>query len=1088
MKPSTPSRRAPQKLLLAALLLPWLPAVGQTITNPSFEANSYTVFPGYISGNEATHGTIPGWTASFPAKAGLNPAGGSPFANNGATPNGNNVAFIQWDASGNSNLKTTITDLIVGAQYNVRFRVNARNPNQPFLRISSDATGSPVVNAQIAAVSGAVDETPYRWAGYDFVATATSHELTIANTRNIADHTLLIDDVQVSVSTGAWGVLPWLGDDDSGVDTAFVYTHAYSFGSNAPVNINGVDFIGREGGTPGRFTISGLGNGFGNRTPNNVTGASSQLAKDFRFGGPPSISLQNLKPSTEYIFTLYGLGFDEAPDYYRSATFSSNLTADRLTVNLNRYGQGNGMLVTYRYTTDALGSPVVISYPETSGGAGSFHTSGFSNREAKPRTAPVAWTIEAWNGDESSGVSPNHHYTHAINLGSANGANVNGINFTGIPGANPAGTNYSSANQPSVYNGDINNVSGAGNVLARDFVYNGFPGVHNLSGLVPGRDYVFTLYSVGWDDGSRPGAFIGGVGEGFTILNQDEFGNNAGVRFEYRYTADASGTLKVTASGFDGGKSIHTYALSNREAEALVGVAPSITAQPVGATAPVGSPVVLRVGAVGSGPLTYVWRRGTTVVSDDGPTLEFDEVSYSDVGEYTVTVGNSINSVVSEPVSIRVRELAPGAFNTGVDPGGQPLLGGQVDPNFTIVTNADNPGSDIAYVQSAIPGAWVPNSETSKWIGPRENTVAAAEGDYVFSTKVDLTTFVLETVQISGRWATDNRGLAIRVNGVDTNVPPLPEAGFGALVPFTINLQNAPNLIKGVNTIEFVVNNASVGYVGLRLDSFMALGEIPAGTAPHIAVQPRSIAARHNSIVTLGVGASGSSPLSYQWYKGAELLSGETASTLDLFIDDLSPAGDYRVVVTGTTSVESAVATVSIPNANPVAGDNNYTTAKNVPLIIDFFDLVGNDFDPDGDQIFFESVQTSSIFMGSVVENDGLITYTPAAGFEGLDAFTYTINDGIWGGTATGTVYIEVTAPVASGPPGQLSLELSNGVIIGSFTGSPGASYALQRSTTLAVDSWTTVDSAVAPESGLVSINDPAPPAGRAFYRISYTP
>jgi len=1084
MNPSTPSRRAPQKLLLAALLLPWLPAVGQTITNPSFEADSFTVFPGYVSGNAP----ITGWTASIPTKAGLNPAAGSPFANNGAVPDGSNVAFIQWDASGDSNLKTTINDLIVGAQYNVRFRVNARNPNQPFLRISSDAAGSPVVNAQIAAVSTAVDATPYRWAGYEFIATATSHELTIANTRNVGDHTLLIDDVQISVSTGAWGVLPWLGDDDSGVDPDFVYTHAYSFGSNAPVNINGVDFLGREGGTPGRFTLTALGAGFGNRTPNNVTGASALLAKDFRFAGPPAISLQNLKPNTEYVFTLYGLGFDDSPGYYRSATFGSNLTSDRLTVNLNQFGQGNGMLVTYRYTTDALGSPVVISYPETSGAAGSFHTSGFSNREATPRTAPVVWTVEAWEGDDSSGVSPNHHYTHAINLGSVNGANVNGINFTGIGGGNPAATNYSSANLGAVFNGDTNNITGTGSILARDFLYNGFPGVHNLSGLVPGRDYVFTGYSVGWDDGSRPVALIGGVGEGFTVLNQDEFGNNAGVRFEYRYTADASGTLKVTASGFDGAKSNHIYALSNREADAMVGVAPSITLQPFGATVAIGSPVTLRVGAVGSGPLTYVWRRGTTVVSEEGPVLEFNEVDFSDVGDYTVTVGNSVDSVVSEPVSLVVRDLAPGAFNTGVDPGGQPLVGGQVDPNFTITTNPDSPDSTIAYVQSNVPGAWVANSETSKWIGPRANTVASAGGDYVFRTQVDLTTFVLETVQIVGRWATDNQGVAIRVNGEDTGIPPLPEIGFVTLVPFTINLENAPNLIKGVNTIEFVVNNTAVGFVGLRLDGFQALGEIPAGTAPHIAVQPRSIAARHDSIVTLGVGASGSAPLSYQWYKGDDLLVGETSSTLDLFIDDYSPAGDYRVEVTGTTTVPSAVATVTIPNANPIAGDNNFTTAGNVPLIIDFFDLVANDSDPDGDQIFLDSVETSSLFKGSVVENDGLITYTPPAGYVGLDAFTYTINDGIWGGTGTGTVYIDVTAPVASGPPGQLSLALVDGVMIGSFSGSPGATYGLQRSTTLALESWTTVASAVAPESGLVSINDPAPPAGRAFYRISYTP
>ena len=100
---------------------------------------------------------------------------------------------------------------------------------------------------------------------------------------------------------------------------------------------------------------------------------------------------------------------------------------------------------------------------------------------------------------------------------------------------------------------------------------------------------------MGWEDGSRPAAFIGGVGEQMEILNQDEFGNNNGVRFEYTYTADATGTAKITVGGFDGDKSIHTYGISNREADPMVGVAPLITLQPVGTSIGTGSDYTLRV-------------------------------------------------------------------------------------------------------------------------------------------------------------------------------------------------------------------------------------------------------------------------------------------------------------------------------------------------------------------------------------------------------------------------------------------------------------------------------------------------------------
>ena len=46
-------------------------ALGQTIPNPSFEADTFTTFPGYISVNAP----ITGWTANPTDEVGLNPAG-----------------------------------------------------------------------------------------------------------------------------------------------------------------------------------------------------------------------------------------------------------------------------------------------------------------------------------------------------------------------------------------------------------------------------------------------------------------------------------------------------------------------------------------------------------------------------------------------------------------------------------------------------------------------------------------------------------------------------------------------------------------------------------------------------------------------------------------------------------------------------------------------------------------------------------------------------------------------------------------------------------------------------------------------------
>lgn len=1064
---------------------------GQSISNASFEANTFTSFPGYASGNG---GLITDWTLSNNTRIGLNPGGGTPFANNGTIPTGSNVAFLQAGSSGAATMSQTVTGLTIGTKYHVEFRVNARNPNAPFLQFSTDA-GEPAVSAQVTPVGGA---EPYKYVGFDFTATDTSHVINIANTINSGDHTLLVDDVTITTSTGAWSFGPWQDDATSGVDSAYLYTHAVNFASNAVANINGVPFIPREFNIAGRFSATGLDAGFGNRTPNNVTGNSAGLAKDFRYNGNTGITLDNLKPNTQYVFTVYGIGFDVSDP--RAATFSSNLTTEKFTANLNQYGQGNGMRVNYTYTTDALGSPVTINYPAT--GAGTFHTSGFSNREAAVNAAPSPWSTVAWSDDATSGIDGSYVYTHAYNFGNATGAIVNGINFTGIAGANPSAANYTSVLGNS-YNNDVNNITGLGAALAKDFVYGGFPEVHNLTGLTPGKNYVFTLYSVGWEAaGNRFGALVGGKGDGITAIDQDQFGDNNGIRIEYRYTADATGALKVTSSEIQNAAqaaAMHIYAMSNREADPLVSTPPTITLQPTGAKLAIGSDYTLNVGAVGSSTITYQWKlNGNDVSGATNSSLVLEDISYAQGGVYTCVITNDFGSLISNSATVQVLDNVPGLYNTGVDVDKQPLAAGATDPHYTLLVNPDNTSSTIALVQSGNPGPWNPNSATSLWIGPRTNTGGAAGqsadageglGTYVYRTSIDLTNFDLSTVTIRGKWASDNEGLAIRVNGTAvTGLDNLGANTYGSLKSFTLDSVIAPTLTGGINTIDFVIINADpvTGFTGLKIQDFEAVGFIAPNTAPHIAVQPVSVVAAHNQNAKFAVAASGSATLTYQWYFNGEPLSGETEPVLIVPAADPIVAGNYKVRVSNSTGfVDSNVVTLSIPNTAPVVVEDLAETNEDTPLLLSVLTLLSNDTDANLDLIEFSSVAATSVQGGTVSEVDGTITYTPPANFHGLDAISYTINDGIWGGTHTGSVVITVN-PVADLPPSALTLTLSGGVLSGSFTGNPGTSYSIERSTTLQAGDWEVISTTVAPLSGIVPVTDNSPPPNRAFYRIVY--
>jgi formylglycine-generating enzyme len=87
----------------------------------------------------------------------------------------------------------------------------------------------------------------------------------------------------------------------------------------------------------------------------------------------------------------------------------------------------------------------------------------------------------------------------------------------------------------------------------------------------------------------------------------------------------------------------------------------AITAQPEGATVTEGDPVVLSVTAIGTGPLTYQWKKGgADVANATGADLSIPSPRKADSGSYTVVVSNVLGSVTSEAASLIV--LKPGRF------------------------------------------------------------------------------------------------------------------------------------------------------------------------------------------------------------------------------------------------------------------------------------------------------------------------------------------------------------------------------------------------------------------------------------------
>ncbi len=884
-------------LLTGAALFTGLSAPGQTITNPGFETDTFGSFPGYISGNSA----ITGWTAGNGARAGINTSAG-PFADNGAIPAGSQVALIQNDV--NSFLSTVITDLTPATAYKVVFRANARNGNNPKLRISID--GAPIMDMDVSSVGGA---NAYRYVAFDFTATAASHTMTLTNDAG-GDNTLLIDDFQIAASNNRWSYAAWNNNASSGVDASYNYSHAYNFGSGANALVNGVVFTGAGGGNPavsGRFSTAGFGSTFPN-DGNNVTdnGGSRTLANDFAYGGPvQTITLNGLVPGREYIATVFGVGFDNAPAA-RAATFSAN--GDYLTVDVDHYGNNNGVRVSYRYTADITGSATLTYEPTSPNVTGSFHTYAFCNRETTPR---ASWGYSMWTSDASSGISAVYSYTHAYNFGSGSSPTVNGVAFTGVPGGNPTVSGkFSVAGMGNAFGGDGRaGVSGAGAAIASDFIYGGNPGTITVNNLTPGEQYVFTLFTSAWDPaGSRFIEFSAGSDR--RTIDQDVFNNtpSTGVLITYAYTADATGTLVVQTRPYVGGNSMHLYGFSNRGLNPAP-LAPVITLQPVGICVAQGLNVTLRTEGYGEPTPAYQWLSNGVPITDQ--TNASLALAPAVAGDYQCVLANSAASVTSVVATVRVGlamvnpsfEADTFAAFPGYVSGNGPITGWASLPNHGINTAAgpfaDNGtiphGGQVAFLQGA---------------GTLSQTVSG------FTPGNDYYIEYFENARTGGAIA----GLSLTVSdGVTplTIVPTHNVTRVGA-APYVRVISYGFVASASSLTLTFTKSDAVAGDSTALIDNVCIL-PLPPGTAPVILVAPQNTYGDFGGSASFSAVISGSSPLSFQWRKEGADISGATSPVLALSNLSLADDAGYSLVVGNSAgSATSAVArlTVRVPLTN----------------------------------------------------------------------------------------------------------------------------------------------------------------------------
>ena len=162
-------------------------------------------------------------------------------------------------------------------------------------------------------------------------------------------------------------------------------------------------------------------------------------------------------------------------------------------------------------------------------------------------------------------------------------------------------------------------------------------------------------------------------------------------------------------------------------------------------------------------------------------------------------------------------------YNTGVNIAGTVLADNAIDPHYDI-SGAFTGDAIVATSAGGFPiTPWIPEDANSAWATPANNTEGPA-GEYLYLTTFTLPVDAdLASVSITGKWATDDGGVSISLNGVLTNNTAA--GGFQTYTPFSIS-GSSFTFVAGTNTLGFRLSNGG-GPTGLRVDDMVGTYSVP---------------------------------------------------------------------------------------------------------------------------------------------------------------------------------------------------------------------------------------------------------------------
>jgi hypothetical protein len=396
-----------------------------------------------------------------------------------------------------------------------------------------------------------------------------------------------------------------------------------------------------------------------------------------------------------------------------------------------------------------------------------------------------------------------------------------------------------------------------------------------------------------------------------------------------------------------------------RSAMLVVNANTLVTIPPANSTNCPGTTASFSVTATGTA-LTYQWYHGPNPIAGQiANTLTITNVSAATAGIYSVVVTGACGDPVTNNAALVVNA------NTLVT---IPPVNSTNCPGTTANFSVTATGTDLTYLWFKGPALFL-GTNSSITIA---DVTAESAGTY--------------TVVVTGACGTPITNSAVLVVNSDTlvTVPPSNSTNCpGTTANFSVNATGTAltyqwyagtNLLANQTNSTLTLSNVSPADAGCY--NVVVVGACDTATSnkallvvnQNVSVAPlANVTNNVGSSVTFTAVASGTGPFTYQWYKGANPIPGQTNATLTLSNLQPGDSGAYSVTVTGacgTAVTTGAVLTVNLPPIVNIC----YPTNGQVFVAPATFNVMASASDPDGTvtnvQFFSSTNGVDFVFLG----------------------------------------------------------------------------------------------------------------------------